>query len=254
MMITTFKIYEDLDWDLYTKKRKLINNVIPKLIREIKPISELGKRLFNKIAYQEIGSFYHIKTSKELGFDTNLMYEIFNKINVIKNYIDYNMMGSFGYLKQNLLDKILRRKRMGIIKDKGIINNLINLMPEFYDELKKIEDDKIITNITNAIWSIHPNNPNNKIEEKLNHHKTKDTDKDYYIQKANNYKQMMINLAKLILKYKNNVISELDNYLDIIDIDAYKKLLISFDELHSFILTDQNSIVNMLNDYLKNVK
>ena len=64
---------------------------------------------------------------------------------------------------------------------------------------------------------------------------------------------MMLNLSKLILKYKEKIISILNDYLNFIDIENYNKLLSKIDELINYISgknQKEKSIVEMLNDYI----
>jgi alkyl sulfatase BDS1-like metallo-beta-lactamase superfamily hydrolase len=83
----------------------------------------------------------------------------------------------------------------------------------------------------------------------------------FFLQKAKNYKQMMVNLSKMVLEYKKLVVETLAPYMDYIDKKVYESLLYSIDRLYDYINGDsskikgektrlQYSIVEMLDKYI----
>ena len=83
----------------------------------------------------------------------------------------------------------------------------------------------------------------------------------YFIQKAKNYKQLAINLSRMVLKYKQEIIDTLAPYMSYIDKKVYDSLLLKIDSLYNYINGDsskikgvktrlQYSIVEMLDKYI----
>jgi len=323
----------DFNWEDYGEKRQLIEEVLPYLINKIRPLKQFGKRIFSDMAHGDFGGGYQREKQIKYGLDPDLMFYIFNKINTIGSDIGPNLAGEFKSVKRNLWDKILGRPGLIITKGTSIIDNMINLLPEFSEEMLKKEKDLNVQKMVDEIWAVHPNNPKNKqfIEQqvafdnavktalnkepdttekdyesdesredieketkaltdaidKINPFKNmmknesreewyddyewvdhkgeirigKESNEKFYIAKANKYRQMMINLSKMVSKYRQEVIDTLEPYMDYLDEKVYQKLLEKIDSLYEYINGDtsdikgiknqhQFSIVEMLNMYI----
>jgi hypothetical protein len=69
----------------------------------------------------------------------------------------------------------------------------------------------------------------------------------YFLSKAKNYKQMMINLSNMILKYKQEVIDTLSPYDKYIDKKTFDSLLNKIDDLYNYINGDSSHIKGVPN-------
>lgn len=328
-----FNESSEFNWKDYGEKRELVMDVLPKLINRIRPLDEFGKRMFQKIAHNELGGSYMTQLQRKYGYNADMMHEIYNQMNSFKSYVGPNLAGEFKMVKATIWDKIFGTKSMRVVKGSSIIDNLMGLVPEFHGELKKSEEDLVVKKMVDEIWAIHPNNPKNKEDIALSKEFDKavnkavgqevsdeEIDKDYesdetredverqtkqlhsaikkirspfgkmeesrkdwydeeewewqgetrkslkpndnyFKEKAKNYKQMMINLSNMVLKYKQDVIDALASHLDYIDKKAYNNLLASIDKLYNYINGDsskvkgvktrlQYSIVEMLDKYI----
>lgn len=291
MKIKKFNEFENIDeskqfnWKEYGEKREIIMVVIPKLIEKIKPLKEFGKRIFHQIAYREIGGSYMRELQIKYGFNHNMMHEIYNQINSLDNFVGPNLNGEFKMVKATLWDKIFGTKSMRVVRGTSIVDHLIALLPEFHDELLKKEKDIELDKLVSSLWNLHQNNPKNKKNVKLksDNEITNENRKDmydeyewqykdekrigtkpnekYFLNKANNYKQMMINLSNMVLNYKEEVIKSLEPYMNYIDKKTYNSLLKKIDDLYNYINGDsshikgektrlQYSIVELLDKYI----
>ena len=336
----TLKDYKDFineasefNWDEYGEKRELIETKLPYLINKIRPLKEFGKRIFNDMDHDIFGGSYVGQLQKKYGLDTNLIYYTFNKINTIGSSIGPNLSGEFKSVKRNIWQKILGKPGLIVTKGTSIIDTLINIIPEFNEELLKKEKDLNIQKMVDEIWDFHPNNPKNKkyIEQQVSFdnavnkalengkvatkddyesnetrydiekqtkvlsdiakamspfkditknesreewydteewvdnkgvkRKSKRMTEKYFIDKAKNYRQMMVNLSNMVLKYKEEVIETLTPYMEFLDKKVYNILLERIDSLYIYINGDsshikgdknqhQFSIVEMLDKYI----
>jgi hypothetical protein len=251
-------ITENFNLDEYGDKRYFVMTVIPKLISKLEPLNKFGERIFYKIVYQDgFGSYVVTNNERKYGFDFNLMYEIYNKLNDIKYFIEPKLSGEFKMIKKTIWQKLFNKPKLYVVEGSSIIDHLIKLIPEFKDELRDIEKDKLITDITSKIWNIHPNNPKNKIDEsKINeglYNKEQLNYDEYIIHKATSYKKLTINLSNLILKYKQDIINDLNPYMKYIDEKVYKSLLLKIDEFYDYlngVNKKEKSVVELLDIYI----
>lgn len=269
-------IKEDFNWNIYGKKRKLVMEVIPDMVDKIKPLKDFGERIFGDMAYREFGGVFMKQKQKKYGFNDVIMYDIFNKINEIGNFIGPNLAGEFKMIKVTIWDKIFGTKSMRVVEGSSIVDHLIKLIPDFKDELVKKESDLQINKLVNSIWEIHPNNPKNKKLEESKRTEMYDeyewewegekrkgieVNEKFFLYKAEKYKQMMINLSNIILKYKKDFIKKIEPYKEYIDNKIYDGLISKIDELYDYINGDssnikgektklQYSIVELLDKYI----
>lgn len=267
---------EDFNWETYGEKRQLVMEVIPELVERIKPLKDFGKRIFGDMAHRNFGGVFLREKQQKFGFNPDLMYDIWNKINEIDGRIGPNLAGEFKMVKATIWDKIFGTKSLRVVRGSSIVDHFIRLIPEFEEELVKRERDIQITNLANAIWKIHPNNPKNKRvdeskrkemydehewewkgEKRIGH----EPNEKYFLYKAQKYRQMMINLSNLVLRYKDEVIQKLEPYKEYIDNKVYNGLLNKIDDLYNYINGDtsdikgektrlQYSIVELLDKYI----
>ena len=77
----------------------------------------------------------------------------------------------------------------------------------------------------------------------------KETNEKFYIAKAEKYKKIMINLSKMVMKYKQEVINTLEPYMEYLDEKVYQKLLDKIDELYNQINGDTSDVKGIKNQH-----
>lgn len=163
------RLFEEFSWDDYADKRDMLSAVaeaiaIAKSMKQ--DIEDSAWFVWDMTRDSWLGM-----NARERGFGNlhSAMNELANRLNEIESVIGPRPLGSikFNMNKRSLLDRILGRNKAMKWEsgDDSLVGRMIDAIAD--TDLRKELSSAQMTDLTDQIWKIHPNNPENKRRAEL---------------------------------------------------------------------------------------